>query len=71
MSLGSALTVLWVQELGGVKYHCATNRNQTAEDLIRDLYHVEDFACRGSHRKTSTKCFDVLLEKVEGDGDCL
>ena len=33
------------------------------EDLIRGHYHVGDFACCGSHRKTSTKCFDVLLEK--------
>jgi len=50
--------------------------NQSAEDLVCDYYHGRDFkflACRDpleGHRKIPAKCFDVLLEKVEGDGDC-
>jgi hypothetical protein len=58
------------------KCHCVGKRNQSAEDLICDHHHggnFKFFARRNSldvYRKAPAKCFDVLLEKVEGNGDC-
>src|SRR5580698_7749176 len=63
-----ALTVLWIQELGGAQTSVTVaKRNQSAEDLVCDHCHGGDFKCRDSlerHRKIPAKCFDVLLEIV-------
>ena len=61
------------------KCHCVAKRNQSDEDLICDHYRGGDFKFVAAvihwrdiarHPSGPVKCFDVLLEKVGGDGDC-